>query len=97
MPTHGSEDQPNRGPRSQARPDHHDPTGGLWGAAPAASALTLRMVLAVLGLVTCIGGVVWSQAVDGPLWLVVVLVLLAVVAVIDIVVIARRKARGEPG
>jgi hypothetical protein len=34
---------------------------------------------------------------DGPVWLTVVLVLLAVVAAVDILVILRRKARGEPG
>ena len=47
-------------------PGYHDPTAGFAGAAPARSALTLRLVLAAFGLV-------------------------------DIVVILRRKARGEPG
>lgn len=84
-------------PVHRARPDHHDPTGGIGGAAPAASALTLRLVLATFGLLACAGGALWSAAVDGPVWLTVVLVVLAVVALVDLVVIARRKARGEPG
>lgn len=84
-------------PARRARPDHHDPTGGFAGAPPAASALTLRLVLATFGLVVCAAGAVWSLVVAGPVWLTVLLVVLAVVAVIDLVVIARRKARGEPG
>ncbi|MBD0323811.1 MAG: hypothetical protein ICV72_10555, partial [Aldersonia sp.] len=31
--------------------DYHDPTAGFGGAAPARSALTLRLVLAAFGLV----------------------------------------------
>ncbi|RBY74896.1 hypothetical protein DQ238_20965 [Geodermatophilus sp. TF02-6] len=78
-------------------PDHHDPTAGFGGAAPARSALTLRLVLAAFGLVVCVGGgVVWL--VTGlPVWAAVVLFVLAAVAAVDLVVVARRKARGEPG
>ncbi|WP_114908208.1 DUF6343 family protein [Ornithinimicrobium murale] len=86
-----------RDARSRAYPDHHDPTGGIGGAAPAHSALTLRLVLAVFGLLVCTVGAIWTLVVGGPLWLVIVLVVLAVVAVVDLVVIARRKGRGEPG
>lgn len=82
---------------SRARPDHHDPTAGIGGAPPAHSALTLRLVLAAFGLVVCSVGAVWTSAADGPVWLTVALVVLAVLAVVDIVIIARRKRRGEPG
>jgi hypothetical protein len=88
---------PDPGPVQRARFDHHDPTGGIGGAAPTASALTLRMVLAVFGLLVCGGGAVWGLLVDGPVWLTLLLVVLAVVAAVDILVIGRRKARGEPG
>ncbi|NLG23113.1 MAG: ABC transporter ATP-binding protein [Actinomycetales bacterium] len=81
----------------QGRPDYHDPTGGFGGAPPAHSALTLRLVLAILGLVICVGGIIWTLAVDGPLWLVIALAVLLVVTVIDIAVITARKRRGEPG
>jgi hypothetical protein len=78
-------------------PDHHDPTAGFAGAAPARSALTLRLVLAVFGLVVCIAGGLGWLATDLPVWPGVVLLVLGVVALVDIVVILRRKARGEPG
>ena len=78
-------------------PDHHDPTAGIGGAAPARSALTLRAVLAVFGLVVCtVGGwLLWRS--PAPAVLAVALWFLALVALVDIVVVARRKARGEPG
>ncbi|MGY1633786.1 DUF6343 family protein [Geodermatophilus sp. SYSU D01186] len=78
-------------------PDHHDPTAGIGGAAPAQSALTLRLVLAAFGLVVCLaGGLVWL-AIDLPVWPAVVLFVLAAVAAVDLVVVVRRKRRGEPG
>jgi Family of unknown function (DUF6343) len=78
-------------------PDHHDPTAGFGGAPPAQSALTLRLVLAVFGLVVCVlGGIGWL-ATDLPAWPGVLLLVLGAVAAVDIVVIVRRKARGEPG
>ncbi|MGY1607237.1 MULTISPECIES: DUF6343 family protein [unclassified Geodermatophilus] len=78
-------------------PDHHDPTAGIGGAAPAQSALTLRLVLAAFGLVTCVVfGVLWLRT-DLPSWPAVLLFVLAAVALVDLVVVARRKARGEPG
>jgi hypothetical protein len=82
---------------SHGLPDYHDPTAGLGGAAPARSALTLRLVLAGFGLVFCVGSALWLVAVEGPGWLVVVLLVLAAIAVVDLVVVARRKLRGEPG
>jgi hypothetical protein len=78
-------------------PDHHDPTAGFAGAPPAQSALTLRLVLAVFGLVVCVaGGLIWLST-DLPSWPAVLLFVLAVVTLVDIGVIIRRKARGEPG
>lgn len=86
-----------RSNRSRARPDYHDPTAGIGGAPPAHSALTLRLVLAAFGLAVCTVGAMWNAAVEGPLWLTIALGALAVIAVIDLGVIIRRKSRGEPG
>jgi len=63
---------------------------------PVRSALTLRLWLAGFGLVFC-GVAAGITAVTGPAWLAVAFAVLAVVAVVDIVVVARRKRRGEPG
>jgi hypothetical protein len=54
-------------------------------------------VLAVFGLLVCVGGGIGWLATDLPAWPGVVLLVLGAVAVVDIVVIVRRKARGEPG
>ena len=78
-------------------PGHHDPSAGIGGAAPAQSALTLRFWLAVFGLITCTGLAIWLYAIGAPIVVVVLLGVLAVIAVIDLVVILRRKRRGEPG
>jgi hypothetical protein len=91
-----------RTPRSRADyerglPDHHDPTAGFAGAPPAQSALTLRLILALFGLAVSVGGALIWLATDFPAWPAVVLFVLAAVAVVDLVVIVRRKARGEPG
>jgi membrane protein implicated in regulation of membrane protease activity len=91
-----------RRPRSREEyerglPDHHDPTAGIGGAAPAQSALTLRLVLAAFGLVVCLGAAVLWLVIDLPVWPAVVLFVLAGVAAVDLVVVARRKRRGEPG
>lgn len=78
-------------------PDYHDPTAGFAGAPPAQSALTLRLLLAVFGLVVCLVGGIMLLVFNVPVVFPVMLFVLAAVALIDIVVIARRKARGEPG
>jgi hypothetical protein len=78
-------------------PGYHDPTAGIGGAAPATSALTLRLWLAVFGLVICAAFAIWLYLINAPIGFVVVLLALAAVAVIDIAVILRRKRRGEPG
>jgi hypothetical protein len=81
----------------QGLPDYHDPTAGFAGAPPARSALTLRLVLAVFGLVVCTAGGIGFLAAGMPVWAAIVLFVLAAIALVDIGVIARRKARGEPG
>lgn len=78
------------------RPDYHDPLAGFAGAPPAQSALTLRLILAIFGLVFC-GGSAVITAVEGPVVLAVVLAVLALTAAVDIGVIVRRKRSGEPG
>jgi Family of unknown function (DUF6343) len=77
-------------------PDHHDPTAGFGGAAPARSALTLRAVLAAFGLViSAVGaGISFGNGFAVIGW---VLIAVAVVAIVDLVVILARKRRGEPG
>ena len=82
---------------SQGLPDHHDPTAGIGGAAPAQSALTLRLVLASFGLVVCVvSGVLWLRT-DLPAWPAVVLFVFGAVALVALAVVARRKRRGDPG
>ena len=50
-----------------AREDYHDPTAGIAGAAPARSALTLRLILAVFGLVVCaVGAALFLVMVSQP-------------------------------
>jgi len=70
--------------------DYHDPTKGIGGAPPARSALRLRLVLAIFGVVVCAGGAVAFAVIDQ--WaLVVVLAVLALIAAVDAVVVARRE------
>ena len=76
---------------------YHDPTAGIGGAAPAYSALTLRLWLAAFGLFTCTALAIGLLVIKVPIGFVVVLVVLAASAAIDIAVIMRRKRRGEPG
>ena len=77
-------------------PDHHDPTAGVGGAAPARSALTLRAVLAAFGLIFCVGAAWFAFAGRFPTagWL---FTAIAAAALVDLAVVLRRKARGEPG
>lgn len=83
-------------PPGRGLPDHRDPLAGFGGAPPAQSALTLRLVLACLGLVICTAGAVWAAVLSA--WVAMtVLVVLALIALVDIAVIVRRKLRGEPG
>jgi hypothetical protein len=77
-------------------PDHHDPTAGIGGAAPARSALTLRAVLAAFGLVFCVGGA-WFAFAAGFTVVGWILAVVAVAALVDLGVVLNRKRRGEPG
>lgn len=78
------------------RPDYHDPLAGFGGAPPAQSALTLRLVLASFGLLVGAGGATLFLIL-GPIWFGILFAVIALTALIDIIVVARRKARGEPG
>jgi hypothetical protein len=79
------------------RLDYHDPSAGIGGAPPAASALTLRLWLAGAALAACVAGIVLTVVINGPAWLVVVLALVAVTTMVDLVVIERRRRSGEAG
>jgi len=70
--------------------DYHDPTRGIGGAPPARSALGLRLVLAIFGVVVCTGGAVAFAMIGQPA-LVVVLAVLALVAAVDVAVVVRRE------
>jgi hypothetical protein len=79
------------------RNGYHDPFAGIGGAPPARSALTLRMVLAAFGLVVCTTGAVAFWVADLPAVLVLIVAVFALVALVDLVVVVRRKLSGEPG
>jgi hypothetical protein len=81
----------------RVRPGYHDPTYEMAGAAPARSALTLRLVLATFGLIVLGGGAVLLALLGEPAWEVIVVALMAAVALIDLLVVGRRIVRGEPG
>jgi hypothetical protein len=51
----------------------------------------------LFGLAICTAFAIWLYLIDAPTIFPVVLLVLAGVALIDIVVIVRRKRRGEPG
>jgi hypothetical protein len=88
---------PSRSREDLAREDYHDPTAGLAGAPPARSALTLRLILAIFGLIVCaLGAAAFLILASEPV-IAGVLAFFAAVAIVDIVVVARRKLRGEPG
>ena len=94
---HRDKESPDNERYRKGLPGYHDPTAGIGGAAPATSALTLRLYLAIFGLVTCAALAIWLYAIDAPTGFVVVLIVLAATAVIDIAAVVRRKRRGEPG
>lgn len=76
--------------------NHHDPTQGV-GASPARSALTLRLVLATFGFVLGVGFTIWAVVIDAPTLIIIFPGVVAFLAGINIIVVARRKSRGEPG
>ncbi len=91
------QDPSRRDREDLAREDYHDPTAGWAGAPPARSALTLRLVLASFGVITCgLGAAAFLILADAPV-IAGILAFLAAVAIADIAVLARRKLRGEPG
>jgi Flp pilus assembly protein TadB len=75
---------------------YHDPTSGFGGSTPARSALTLRLWLAGFGAVFCAVAAVLSWRADLT-GIAIVLAVLTVVSLIDLVWVAHRKRRGEPG
>ncbi|HXV92919.1 MAG TPA: hypothetical protein VD813_06455 [Pseudonocardia sp.] len=90
------EERRSRADYERGLPDYHDPTGGFAGAPAARSALTLRAVLAAFGLVFSAGAAWFAFAADLTAvgWIFVVI---AVVALVDLVWVLYRKGRGEPG
>ncbi len=61
----GDDSRPTR--EGRAREDDHDPSAGLAGAAPASSALTLRLILASFGLIACgLGAAAFLIVLDEP-------------------------------
>jgi membrane protein implicated in regulation of membrane protease activity len=60
---------------------------------PPRSALTLRLVLAVFGVLLWIAAAVLSAVLDLPVGWVIAFGVLAVVALVDLVIVARRKRR----
>jgi hypothetical protein len=71
-----------------------EPTGET---PPPRSALTARLVLAGFGFVVCtVGAIIFARAKLPPAFT-IALIALAVIAIIDIVVVGRRKLHGERG
>ena len=95
-PVHMEERRRTRGEYERGLPDYHDPTAGFGGAAPARSALTLRAVLAVFGLVFAVGAA-WIGFAGGLGVLGWVMVVVAIIALGDLAWVLYRKHRGEPG
>jgi hypothetical protein len=80
---------PEHGPRAYDPLDYHDPTAGIGGAPAARSALGLRLVLALFGLVVCTAGAVAFAVIGQPV-LSAIAAALAAIAVVDAVVVVRR-------
>ncbi|WP_317496100.1 hypothetical protein [Haloechinothrix sp. LS1_15] len=78
-------------------PDYHDPTAGIGGAAPAYSALTLRLWLSGFALALCLVTGVVAMRVDGWTWLALLLFAVSAGLIGNIAWVAHRKRRGEPG
>ncbi|WP_027941203.1 hypothetical protein [Amycolatopsis taiwanensis] len=77
-------------------PGYHDPTSGYGGAAPAYSALTLRIWLAALSVLLCVGAAILF-AHYGIWWETILLSVVAGGCVADLAWVVHRKRRGEPG
>lgn len=98
MMTRRHEDRPHRTRADYARglPGYHDPTARFGGAAPAYSALTLRAVLAVFGLVFA-AGAAWIGFANGFPLLGWSMAVVAAISLGDLAWVLHRKRRGEPG
>lgn len=83
-----------RRPSRRGDEDYHDPTRGIGGAPPARSALRMRAVLAMFGLIVCGGGAALLAVVDAPYAWIAAAAALALIACIDLAVIWWRL-RGE--
>ena len=81
----------------KGREGYHDPFAGIGGAAPARSALTLRIVLATFGLVVCSAAAVAFWVTEAPVVFPLIAASFALVAAVDLAVVIRRKLHGEPG
>jgi hypothetical protein len=75
---------------------YHDPFAGIGGAAPARSALTLRIVLATFGLVVCAASAVALWVADAPTEFPAIAAMFGLVALVDLGVVIRRKLNSEP-
>jgi hypothetical protein len=84
-------------PDDKAREGYHDPFAGIGAAAPARSALTLRIALATFGLVVCATGAVALWVADAPAAFPAIAAVLALLGLVDLGVAMRRKLNGEPG
>jgi len=78
-------------------PHHHDSTAGVGAASPARSALTVRLLQAIFGVVALVAFGVYVLVDDLPTWGAIVLFVLAGIALVDSVLIVRRMAHGEAG
>jgi hypothetical protein len=74
-----------------------EPPGPAQPAVSRRSPLNVRLGLAFFGFVVSVAGAITLAAHDVPALLVAVMALIAATALIDIIVVLRRKFRGETG
>lgn len=87
----------NSGDQRDREAGHRDPLRGFAGAPPARSALTLRLVLAVFGLISCTAGAIAFALAGVPVGYIVAFGVIALAAAVDIAVILRRKRQERAG
>ena len=93
---HTDSDGDKLSPEGIAAAEDHDPFAGIGGAAPARSALTLRIVLATFGLVVCAAGAVALWVADAPTALSAIAAAFALGALVDLGVVIRGMRNPEP-
>lgn len=86
----------SRAEYEQGLPGYHDPTAGYGGAAPTLSPLTLRAVIAAIMLVITAVAAGFAFVFRYP-GFGIAFVVLAAIALGDLVWVLYRKRRGEPG